>query len=460
MSLSSPRLRLLLSLSASLCAIPAFSAPSALEVDCAQQPLQAVIDAAEAGSVLTLTGQCDGHFTIDKDLTLRGSPAVLAGTGAGTVLTLRSAGNAPKVQLTDLTIRNGGGAQGAAEATLTAGGLLLLNALAEPMLVELNRVTIADNRLPDDEEVSGAGGLATQGPVALAVREGAIVNNGIRNGNLDQFIVGGVLLGTEGDLVLFNTDLVGNFNLTDGGGSGGLDCAGHCIVLSGQIRENRSGQDSGGSGGGFTVRRGGTLLMQDVRVQDNESDWDTAAAGGGVILGQAVLRHTEIRDNRLSSSGDTQGAGGLLVSGGVLEMADSTLSGNRAPGVEHQGAAGLTADAGARVSLLRTIFRNNQASVEVTGRNAGALWLADGSQLAGREVMIRQNEGQTGGAYLGNGSRLVLIDSRVQGNLGAVAGGIWRDDAAELPGSLLLIDSRILNNDPDNCQGFTDPACR
>ncbi|MBY5992392.1 hypothetical protein [Ferrimonas balearica] len=438
---------------------PALMAASADSVDCATEPLQGAIDAAEPGSVLTLQGLCEGHFTIDKDLTLKGASAQLVGIDDGPVLTLKNGATAPRVQLMDLTVRDGGASLYFTEDPFSAGGVLILNEVADPLVVLMDRITLTDNTVPANEEATGAGGIATRGPVYLTIRDSVVSNNGVRNASLDRTIVGGILLGPQGRLVMFDTELLGNFNLTDGGGSGGLDCAGHCVMVGGQITDNQTGSDSTNSGAGFTVRQDGFLLMKGVGVQDNRSDWDTLVAGGGVVMGHAVLSDTQVRDNHLVPTGDSDGAAGLLVHGGVLEMVDSTVQGNRAPGIYHRGAAGLTASDRARVTLTRTAFRDNQAALTPSGTNAGAIMLSDDSRLSGSDVTVRQNGGQVGGIRVGEGTRLVLDGSRVQGNLGDQAGGIWRDSTASTPGEILLLDTRVFNNTPNDCSGFTSPAC-
>ncbi|MBW3164681.1 right-handed parallel beta-helix repeat-containing protein [Ferrimonas balearica] len=429
-------------------------------VDCASDSLQTAIDAAPAGTVLNLTGLCEGHFTIDKDLTLQGQPAVLSGTGNGAVLTLTNGSTAPRVTLRDLELRNGG--QGATDpaALMNAGGLLLLNTASEPLLAQLERVTIADNTLPgNDGDAFGACGIGTAGPVQLTVLDSIISDNGIRNASLDRTVVGGILIGPQGRLTLVGSELSGNFNLTDGGGSGGLDCAGHCTMLGGSIHDNDTGSDAGSTGAGFTVQRDAFLLMDGVRVQDNRSDWDTAVAGGGVILGHAVLKNTDIRNNRIVPTGDTDGSGGLLVQGGVLEMIDGSLRGNLAPGSVHRGAAGLTVRSAAQASLLRTTIRDNQALAGPDGSNAGAVLVSDDSRFYGDALVIRANEGQAGAMRIGAGSRAVLNHSRVQSNVGLVTGGILLDGSASPVGEVLLFDTRVFGNSPDNCSGFSDPAC-
>ncbi|HXJ62825.1 MAG TPA: hypothetical protein VNN79_03635, partial [Actinomycetota bacterium] len=48
---------------------------SAAVVNCATQDLQARLDAAAAGSTVSVKGTCLGNFVIAKDLTLKGSPS-------------------------------------------------------------------------------------------------------------------------------------------------------------------------------------------------------------------------------------------------------------------------------------------------------------------------------------------------------------------------------------------------
>jgi nitrous oxidase accessory protein len=99
------------------------------------QPLQAAVDAAAAGDVLTLTaGRHAGPIGIDKPLTLTGRPgAVVAGSGKGSVITVSAAG----VAVRGLTITGSGTSLDGMDS-----GVFLENSAA--------RATVESNRIEDN----------------------------------------------------------------------------------------------------------------------------------------------------------------------------------------------------------------------------------------------------------------------------------------------------------------------
>ncbi len=427
---------------------PALAAVSADPVDCATTPLQEAIDAAEPGSVLTLSGLCTGNFEIDKDLTLKGSPATLDGESQGPVLTVSGNATAPRVWLQDLTLQHGGTYVETLESNYSAGGLLLANAGSATMVVTLERVTLADNAFHFDEDSAGAGGIATLGPVALTLRDTTLVRNG-GIGPDDNRVVGGIRLGALGQLVMFDSHLIDNENNGDGNGSGGIDCFGHCVILGGSMTGNYAGRDSA-AGGAFTVRTDGYLFLQDALIEGNRSDSFGSGAGGGAVFGRAEILGTRIQNNQ--GDGDRPTAGGLYVAGGSLLLQDSQLSGNAAG----NGSGGLTLDrSGASAQILDTQFNANQGEV-------GGIDLNSGTLLQASDVKLTRNQALVGAIRLGEAALLTLMESRVQNNRGEEAGGIQVVDPAQggAAGQVLLLDTRVFNNTPTDCSGFTDPACQ
>src|SRR5262245_16174174 len=85
--------------------VRAASLPTVL---CPGQSLQAAIDGAPAGSVITVAGTCVGNFTVSKDLTLQAlvlatQPPILDGKGSGNTLVVT---NQATVHLIGITIRH------------------------------------------------------------------------------------------------------------------------------------------------------------------------------------------------------------------------------------------------------------------------------------------------------------------------------------------------------------------
>ena len=96
-----------------------------------EQPLQAVLDRAQAGDVIELApGEYKGAIRIDRSVVLSGGPsAVLVGVGTGNVITV----NSPDVTIRGVTIRGSG------HDLQTMNSGVFLDKSAERAVVENNR---------------------------------------------------------------------------------------------------------------------------------------------------------------------------------------------------------------------------------------------------------------------------------------------------------------------------------
>jgi hypothetical protein len=81
------------------------AAATSAKVDCSSDSLQTAIGNAAPGTKLLVTGTCQGHFVIDKNLSLLGQgAAVLDGQDSATTLTVSSGAT---VQLAHLAVTHG-----------------------------------------------------------------------------------------------------------------------------------------------------------------------------------------------------------------------------------------------------------------------------------------------------------------------------------------------------------------
>jgi nitrous oxidase accessory protein len=154
-------------LPAAILAAGVFGSATAAELKAgADQPLQAVLDRAQAGDVIRLeTGVYKGTLRIDRALTLIGRPgAVLEGTGVGNVVTV----TAPDVTVRGVTVKG----SGRNLQTMDSGVFLEKTAA---------RAVVEDSRFEGNLfgiYIHGAAGSRVQGNVVEGLREGRLNETG------------------------------------------------------------------------------------------------------------------------------------------------------------------------------------------------------------------------------------------------------------------------------------------
>jgi hypothetical protein len=266
------------------------------------------IAAAAPGDTVVVSGTCRGSFTIDKDLTLRGTgrnPALDA-RGAGRVLGLNLDTNGSRivgypwitVRLEGLTITGaaGDGIESAANTSLTnvivrGNGGRGINA-GEAVTLEVIGSTVRGNR---------GGGIATE---KLTLDRSLVASNGG---------VGVAAGWCNHDVLVVNSVIERN-----AGRGIATGCQGGLVVESSTIRENRDGGVSIGANAYFSIT--------DSAITGNA----TPSNGGGVHAASSILAGFHIV--RSTITGNRAGGDGGGVYAQVAREADeitaTTISGN------------------------------------------------------------------------------------------------------------------------------------
>jgi len=261
-------------------------------VDCGTGAnLQASIDAAKAGTILAISGTCQGTFNIGKNLVLKGvSGAVLDGQQGGTTLTV----SAGAVRVTNLTV-TGGSAEDAGAGIQNAGTLTLV------------RVTVQGNEGLDD-----AGGIENHGTLLMQrsiVTHNLSDNGGIWNlgsATMEQSSVSfsggtGILNGgfsgssPSASFTIVDSTVSNNRSMPQAGGIWNL--AGSVVVVRSTIANNSSGNSAGGG-----IDNRGTLTVVSSTISGNLAD----EGGAGIInFASATLTGTILAGNFDSNDGIT-----------------------------------------------------------------------------------------------------------------------------------------------------------
>lgn len=303
-----------------------------------------VLTLTGAGENAALTGDLDvtdnlGIFGNGRDAT------VIDGGGADRILDAQPT-TPPLNQLSllveSLTLRNGAGVQ--------RGGAVYMRDLSSVLVVEDAEIT--GNETAGVGLTAGGGGIYAEGSLLL---EDTVVHN-------NQTIAGPGLSALGGGVFAGHSFAAGD------------------TVIEGNLVQSDSGT---AQGGGLVVVGGGSpLFVENSAVRANTAvalDGGAVAGGGGVIqdvsamLGEAIVRNTEISDNQADTNGSLASGGGLYVAASALLVAleNVTVSGNVAgdPVLTASATGGGIHDADGNAIFLNSTITDNavQAASSAVG---------------------------------------------------------------------------------------------
>jgi hypothetical protein len=134
---------------------------------------------------------------------------------------------------------------------------------------------------------------------------------------------GGIVIWSDGSVVIANSIITGNVTNRDGGGLAAFSPV--SLTLTNLTVANNAAGDPFGVGGGLYFRSGAQVRLTGVRVVSNAA----AEAGGGIKLDDgttsAILRDAQVYSNTTMSA---TGGGGIAVSQGSLVVSATVLRGN------------------------------------------------------------------------------------------------------------------------------------
>ncbi|GAA1286926.1 right-handed parallel beta-helix repeat-containing protein [Streptomyces javensis] len=206
-----------------------------------------------------------------------------------------------------------------------------------------------------------------------------------------------------------------------------------------------SGGDINNMGGGALIEQG-TLNLNDTAIKDN-----LATTGGGLYNtgGQLNLDRTAVERNTANGFG-----GGVVNDGnGTMTMKHGSLLKNRATVNNGGGLENILGTA----SLESVSVRGN------TALNGGGIRNLNGSTLNLKSTTLKDNIAVRGGGLsnLGPNTTATLVDSLITHNTAITAGGGIDNQAG---GQVTLTNTKVIDNEPDNCApegsvpGCTNPT--
>jgi hypothetical protein len=370
------------------------------EGNCPFSSVQAAIDAAVPGSIITVCqGAYTGNLVIDK-------PITLLGAGADEVI-----------------LEGEGGATGGSVVTVLKSITATIRGV---------RITGGFGTFVEDRERLEGGGVFNQGILTLIDVE--VTGNQAELG-------GGILNDSSSDLILDHTVVTNNLGVsanpqlaTVGGGMLNLFGA-DLKIMNGSVISGNRAETSGG------FHNNGTLELIDSIVRGNTADGN----GGGFINdagGFLTANNSLIQFNQSGRNG----AGGL-ISNGLVVLENGTVISRNSAGAN---AGGIFMQTVGRLESTASAIRDNDA------REDGGGIFSNGGTVTLMQTAVTGNEatGNGGGVHNQNTGTLTLEATIISDNTaGDTGGGIFNDD-----GTVTLdAQSAVVDNDPDNCVG-TD-AC-
>ena len=211
------------------------------------------------------------------------------------------------------------------------------------------------------------------------------------------------------------------------------------LIISGDA--NNNSQRDPGDVVPFRQIGNGSLTISGLSINDGFS---SGANGGGIIIGsgELLLNNVKVQNNETDRDG-----GGIWVDDGTVTVQNSIISNNTA-----RDGGGLFNESGT-VSITNSDIGSNVAT-----RNGGGIF-NNGGTLTIDQSVINGNSvsGNNGGGIFNSGGSVTINDSTIDGNsTTSDGGGIFNDGLVNRPGNLVINDGIINNNTSANGGGLSN----
>ena len=183
---------------------------------------------------------------------------------------------------------------------------------------------------------------------------------------------------------------------------------GTMTVVGTYLTENIAQGAAADNGGGALFNDGGTLVVRDSTLDDNEATGTSGSGGGLLNLGVARLRDTDAFDNRASRAGgavEAVGGSTRLIDVQLLRQHRGLQPRQRRCAAPDRRRRGVACDGGAVV--------NNRAANE-----GGGLWNSADGTMTVTDVVVARNVANGdaadsgGGGVYNDGGDLTLTERR------------------------------------------------
>ncbi len=194
-----------------------------------------------------------------------------------------------------------------------------------------------------ESELSVSGGGASEvfnvADGVTATISGVTITDGVYNPGYYGFAYGGGIV-NSGVLSLDDVVVSGNQTIGFFAEGGGIYNTGNLTLSHSEVTGNQANSvEIGGSGGGIENAAGGTLIVTNSVVSNNQvtSSTSSSVTGGGIenaAGGTLTVTHSVVSNNEVTSSSSSSVTGGGIDNhvGGTATVIDSTMTGNTAVG--------------------------------------------------------------------------------------------------------------------------------
>lgn len=221
---------------------------------------------------------------------------------------------------------------------------------------------------------------------------------------------------TAGDKLLVKGTCIGPFTIDKN------------LTLSGVRHAVLDGNYAGST---VTVTAGSRVRLSNLTITHGSA----SASGGGILnSGALTLTHSTVRHNAAAVTGGGIDNVGL---GASMTLSESTVEDNTA-----NNAGGIGNGLGSTMILARSTVRENAADNGGGVGNSGILTIS--------ESAVRHNRATNRGGGISNIGTVTLIRTTVERNTAGDGPGSGGGIFSQF-GTVLSTDSRVRNNDPDNC---------
>ena len=288
------------------------------------------------------------------------------------------------------------------------------------------RLVLKDLHLRNGRAADGESGGAARSQGRLVLRHSSVFGSVVSGDGAS----GGAIVNDGGTLVLMNSRLTNNQSARAGGAIEAV--GGDTSVVESRLTRNATGSGPG-NGGALHLTGAGNVYVAFSRVARN-----TAASEGGGLWNSAegtfLVDRSEIVANAAAGATSSEGGGGLYNDGGSLSVISSKVRGNEATGEAGSGGGILSVAGGLDVEETSLIANHSQ-------RAGGGIEVVDGDVSILRSSLVANDAGAapgnggglhvTGAATILVGGSLVQRQHRPQRGRRAVEPGRQHDGGAQ-----------------------------
>lgn len=326
--------------------------------------------------------------------------------------------------------------------------------------MNVNRIVVRNNTASGDAADDGGGGFFNQAGI-LNIRNseiadniadgasgsgGGIFNNenttlNVRNssitGNTASRAGGGIETIAGTTVNLLDIDLSSNSTAAAPGNGGGLHVTsdGNVTIFGGTVNNNFAASEGGGLWNGT-----GTMNVTGTTIDGNTADGDAADNGGGGLFqlpgGTLIVKNAIITNNDATGA---SGSGGGILNTSVLEVSNTMISGNSAS----RAGGGIEGTDGSTATLDRVRLTNNSTAA-APGNGGGVHITAAGDMDITNSVVSGNTASNEGGGLWNGAGTMNVLRTTVDNNDAPEGGGIFNNG-----GTVNLSISTISTNTND-----------